>query len=511
MDDCIIQSKINASISPFRYAGFEKCYDFYNTLTSDGVCRDYAPLLWFYRTVGIFKRIIDIIPDNAIKDGITVNADNQILIEQYLEEINYKKYISTAFKQARLYGRSLIVLSIDDGQYVENDLQNGEKVIDNAKPVKYENIKTVDFAYIYTSNQFEIAYKEGEESILNWEYYRLTIVRNNQQNQNKTTGDKLEEILIHKSRALLIVNDDIYTDASRINKYATGEFFRVFQPITRLIQVEESVTADAQNSQTAIIKADLTGIYNNTKDDDERHNVAGSLLNKLNIVDGARKAKNSILIDKEEDFKLVTSSLSGFGDLIEKLRKDVSSASDVPMSILFGEKQSGLSNDGSKDLEVFYNVVKSAQERYLRLPINYIIKLINCQINNNSSKIKQSDKNKQKPTEEKQRTLIDRVKEFFRKDTKEGPKEEQRDFFKRINKRITFEFNQLWQISAKEQAEIDKIKAETYSIYKNIGVIDVEEIRNQSELNDIFKYNDNNKRDKKNAFDASNTSKNDDE
>ena len=185
------------------------------------------------------------------------------------------------------------------------------------------------------------------------------------------------------------------------------------------------------------------------------------------------------------------------------------------MSILFGEKQSGLSNDGSKDLEVFYNVVKSAQERYLRLPINYIIKLINCQINNNSSKNKQSDKNKQKPTEEKQRTLIDRVKEFFVRNKKEEQKEEtqdnQRNFFKQINNKITFEFNQLWQISAKEQAEIDKIKAETYSIYKNMGVIDVEEIRSQSELNDIFKYNDNNKRDKKNAFDASNTSKNDNE
>lgn len=491
----------------FRYLGKEECQQAFEKglKSNDWNCSDFAPILWFYRTNGIFKRIIDIIPDNALKNGITINGENQMLLEKMLDDFDYKKYFSTALKQSRLFGRSLMVLYIDDGQYLIDE--KGRRIIDNSKPVKYNQIKSVKIGFVYGSTDFNIDYDAETDSILNWEYYLLKRVEKNQQVQNNTTQDKLTDIKIHKSRALLFVNDDIFTDASKIDKFATSEFFRVFQPLSRLELVEESAAADAANSQIGVLKMNLEAMLNAAKDDDERQQVIKTTLTKLQLVDAAKRQKGSIAINADEDYKNIPASLNGFGDIIEKLRKGVSSASDIPMSILFGEKQSGLSNDGSKDLEVFYNIVKSKQETTLRQPLLYLIKLMDCVIKNNHYVVKKTGSRKNdfvvvKQSKSRVNSFLEKIKNIFindkTKELKQDNNEEkgEEEFFDNF-KKINFEFNELWQLSSVDKAKIRKMDMETFRIAHpslSDNFLSVEEIRNQSELNTYFQYNDNNTR-----------------
>lgn len=491
----------------FRYLGKEECQQAFETglKDNDWSSFDFTPILWFYRTNGIFKRIIDIIPDNALKNGITINGENQMLLEKMLDDFDYKKYFSTALKQSRLFGRSLMVLYIDDGQYLVDE--EGRKIIDNSKPVKYKQIKSVKIGFVYGSTDFTIDYDIKTDSLLNWEYYLLKRVKKNQQLQNNTTQDKLTDIKIHKSRALLFVNDDIFTDASMIDKFATSEFFRVFQPLSRLELVEESATADAANSQIGVLKMNLETMLDHAKDDDERQNIIKTTLTKLQLVDAAKRQKSSVAINADEDYKNIPASLNGFGDIIEKLRKGVSSASDIPMSILFGEKQSGLSNDGSKDLEVFYNIVKSKQETTLRQPLLYLIKLMDCVIKNNHFVVKKTGNRKNdfvvvKQSKSRVNGFLEKIKNIFINDKTEELKQDdndknaEEDFFDNF-KKINFEFNELWQLSSVDKAKIRKMDMETFRIAHpslSDNFLSVEEIRNQSELNTYFQYNDNNTR-----------------
>jgi len=517
-------------LSCLRYLGVESCQEAFEEgmrCGNDWSNFDFKPILWYYRTNGIFKRIIDIIPDNALKNGITINGDNQMLLEKMLDDFDYKKYFSTALKQARLFGRSLMVLSIDDGQYLQDEEGNyilgdsGRKIIDVSKKVDFKQIKDVKINFVYGADDFSIYYgeendqenngqKKANSIMLNWEYYTLNRVRNNRQINDDAKDNDNTKFKIHKSRALLFVNDDIFTDATAITKFATSEFFRVFQPLSRLELVEESATADAANSQIGVLKMNLELMLENAKNDDERRNLIRTTLNKLELVRVAREQKEIVAIDKDEEYKNIPASLNGFGDIIEKLRKGVSSASDIPMSILFGEKQSGLSNDGSKDLEVFYNIVKSKQETALRQPLLYLIKLMDYVIKNNHYSIKKVGSNKNnfvvvRQEDKKPNGLLGRIKSFFSKEKtnqqeqkeNEEDEEEAEERFYNVFYPITFEFNELWQLSSVDKAKIRKMDMETFRIaHPSLmdNFLSVEEIRSQSELNTYFQYNDNNTR-----------------
>lgn len=510
-------------ISCFRYLGVENCQKAF----AEGLgCRDwtqfdFAPLIWYYRTNGTFKRIIDIIPDNALKNGITINGENQMIIEKMLNDFDYKKYFATALKQSRLFGRSLMVLSIDDGQYLKDENgalklgPSGRPIIDVSKEVMYNKIKSVKIGFIYGASDFTILYENQEDEqktpnrqtagsvTLNWDYYMLQRVRDNRQLHNDSKDKTLQDIKVHRTRALLFVNDDIYTDAKGIVNYATSEFFRVFQPLSRLNIVEESAAADAANSQVGVLTVRLQEMLDNTKNKDEEGAVLNAMQTRTQLFDIAKQLKQTILLNEGEEYKNVPASLNGFGDIIEKLRKGVSAASDIPMSILFGEKQSGLSNDGSKDLEVFYNIVKAKQETALRSQLLYLIKLFDCVVRNNNYVVKKTGSGKGNYIITRQKKgVLETIKNFFQKTSTENSKkakedEEEEEFYNTF-RRITFEFNELWQLSSLDKAKIRKMEMEAFVSATNSPnpLLTVEEVRNQSEFNQYFEYNDNNTRNK---------------
>lgn len=72
-----------------------------------------------------------------------------------------------------------MLLEIDDGQYKE---YSGVNVIDNSKPVNYDNIKDIKISYIFPSNQFFVLPTENDGYPLNWEFYSIMPLGGNEKN-----------------------------------------------------------------------------------------------------------------------------------------------------------------------------------------------------------------------------------------------------------------------------------------------------------------------------------------
>lgn len=472
-------------INPFRFLGFSEQERCFNATAFNEYC---LGILSFYKKNGLFKRIVDIPADNATRNGITVNAKYQIEIEKMLNDLNYKKHLSTAIKQVRLYGGCLVVFNIDDGQYNEDKIKEGKKIIDYSKEVDCSKIKEVSFGGIYPITEFKIKY---DDDCLGDYYFSIE----QKKDITKPQQEKKEDIIIHKTRAIFITNDNIAFRYDELFSLSTSIFFRCFIPISRYEQVLEATCADAMNSQIGVLKVDMTGDVAATKNNDEEEELRKKLINTLNFIQLATRRKRKIVIDKNDEYNVLSSSLSGYAPIIDALSKDVASSCDISMAVLFGEKQSGLSNDGSKDLEVFYNMIKTIQENYLREVLNYLIKLVNnCVINN---KLFKDDKKEiSKKEDEKKEGMIEKIKNFFAKPVNQiiENKKNKQAMIER-DEEIKFEFNELWQLSELDKAKIDNINMQTFIGYKNGQVITAEEIRNQSELNKFFNDNDNVKRD----------------
>lgn len=84
------------------------------------------------------------------------------------------------------------------------------------------------------------------------------------------------------------------------------------------------------------------------------------------------------ILDSQEDVKRETVNLTGAPDLLDRLASKIAMVADLPKSILLGESETGLNNDGSSTVRFFYDRVKSKQKR-VTPAINVLIKaLFSC-------------------------------------------------------------------------------------------------------------------------------------
>jgi hypothetical protein len=135
------------------------------------------------------------------------------------------------------------------------------------------------------------------------------------------------------------------------------------------------------------------------------------------------------LLDKNDTFDSVAYSFAGLADVLIQFGQQLSGATDIPLVRLFGQSPAGLSATGlsatgESDLRMYYDGILQKQEAILRNPLEILIKVL------------------------------------WRSTTgKPAPKD------------MTFEFVPLWQMSAKEKADIGKTTTDTVIEAHQEGII----------------------------------------
>lgn len=85
---------------------------------------------------------------------------------------------------------------------------------------------------------------------------------------------------------------------------------------------------------------------------------------RLNLVDSTRSANNTIAIDAEEEYTLLTGSLAGVTDLLKELRAQLSLFTGIPEVAFSSSTAGGLSNSAEGPLQMFW--AKTARDQKLR-------------------------------------------------------------------------------------------------------------------------------------------------
>lgn len=151
------------------------------------------------------------------------------------------------------------------------------------------------------------------------------------------------------------------------------------------------------------------------------------------IMDQCRSIARAILIDaEEEDFERKVTPVSGLPDLLDRGALRLSTAGRIPVSLLLGQSPAGLNATGDSDISFFYDQIRAVQNTYLRPKLQRLYTLM-----------------------------------FLAKDSPTKGM---------LPENWSFEFNPLWQLDAKEKAELRKTQAETDEIYIMNDVVDPEEI-----------------------------------
>lgn len=315
--------------------------------------------LFNYVYDGLYKKICCTPAQDAIRNGYEICDSNEnIVVDDETKKINdilfdfdIDNKMTNAVSLARATGGAVLLLLVDDGESIENELD-------------YNNLKRIYGVKVYDAT-------EVFPRTINMDYSSYdfgSIITYNV--IDSRTG---KNFIVHSSR--LIVFDGMET-VDRVRSQRNGWGGMVLDEceteIERYNQASKlSISILSRISQGVLKIKNLMGAINAGKEDKIKKYVSE--------MDALRSVMNSLIIDSEDDFDLKNMTLTGYKDIIEQQQIAVSAVAKIPVTILFGRSPAGMNSTGESDMETYYAMLKRIQNTFLIKGFDKILKIImNC-------------------------------------------------------------------------------------------------------------------------------------
>jgi hypothetical protein len=161
---------------------------------------------------------------------------------------------------------------------------------------------------------------------------------------------------------------------------------------------------------------------------------------RLNYVDMTKHIMNTILLDKEEEYDRISTTVTGLGEVTDRIIEAFCASSGYPVSLFMGRTEGGLSNAESGQIRFYYDKISGCQQEDFLPQLNRLINYINLSMGS--------------PMDE----------EWF------------------------VQFNPLWQPTQSEIITQRKTQADTDKIYLDAGVLLPEEVANSRFGGDTYTH-----------------------
>ena len=250
-----------------------------------------AELEIVYADDGLGARVIDLLPDDMMKQGWNYEFEDEKegfekeskIYDMVFKEIKANDKINKALKWARLYGGALILLGVYDGEELDKPLNlNKIKNFENLKIIPRNNV-------MYGTMEWQMNPKEPHYGQV--EYYPITFY----------TGKQYYTVRVHYSRVIELHGIEIpSSDASIIPM----EFRYWGLSVLQRIQDRLKDLGTAFGSLSELFHELTIGKYK-YKDLAEIMSSEGgekAVQNRLQAMDLMKSTFHSVLMDMDEDF-----------------------------------------------------------------------------------------------------------------------------------------------------------------------------------------------------------------
>lgn len=347
----------------------------------------------FYNASSTARKIVNRPVQDMMRQGYYfggIAGESLKRLDNELDRLKIDVHLSRALRFARKHGKSYILLATDDGA----DLS---EPINTSKGLSY--ITSLSVNQLALGSEMRPA-SEADGCYDKPVYYKL----------QRAVG-KTNVGIIHHSRIIEIQWDD-----------GDGVLEQVYEDVLRYTSVNANAASLVHEAKIDIIKTpDLATQI-------EQH--TDSILKRFSLVGMLKGNNGTVLLDTNEEFQSKTYNFSGLPDLMQEFAVQVSSAADMPVTVLFGRSPAGMNSTGEHDLKNYYDTVGSYQRDYLRPVLRQLLNIVTGYLSLNADDI----------------SLI---------------------------------FSPLWQVDEKTLSEIEKNNAERDMKYLNSGVITEAQIAKQ--------------------------------
>ena len=236
---------------------------------------DRAILEALYRGDGFSRKVVDIPAEEMTREWIIIEGDKGEAMDE-MNRLGCKAVFRDALRWDRLFGGSVILMGIEDGGGLDSPLSEG-------------NIERIAFLRVYERNQLSFDKNDLDENPES-ERYGLPS-RYKIKNNSGTTTFK-----VHHTRLLIFDGADT-TPSTRHNQQGWGD--SVLQAVFRELQhygmsKVYSMSMLRDFVQTILKLANLAELIASGQGD--------AVKNRLELMDLARSALNTIIVDGDEDY-----------------------------------------------------------------------------------------------------------------------------------------------------------------------------------------------------------------
>jgi phage-related protein (TIGR01555 family) len=164
------------------------------------------------------------------------------------------------------------------------------------------------------------------------------------------------------------------------------------------------------------------------------------IIERYTIFDQMKSVFNTALLDGEEKLDRLTLNLSGVAPILDNFMVWIAGAADIPVTRLFGQSAAGLNATGEGDLKNYYDSIRSQQTSQLDRPMAQLDAIM-------------------------VRSAVGTMPADY-----------------------NYDWNRLTQPNRKEEAEANKIEAETAIILLDAGVIGRSQEMRRLEAQEVYQY-----------------------
>ena len=311
------------------------------------------------------SKIASIIPEDGTRAGvewiIPEGEDPELIkwLDKEMDRLEVWRKLAWAWIQARVFGGSIIYISVADGR-------------ETYEPIDWKNVSRINSLNVFDRWQLSITSSDiiSDLSDPNFGlpgYYNFMA--------GNSPSPETPPMRIHYSRVIRFDGIKLPTRLFIKNNYWHDSIYsKLYKSIRNYSSSFDAVANLLTDFNQPVFKVE--GLADSLAMDG-----GVTAQKKVETVALSRSVARAVILDKQDDFQTVGASVSGLSDLLKMTTDRLVGGSNIPHTRLLGESPSGLGATGRSELTDYYDMIASQQEQILRHPLDYVLKLLFLQVN----------------------------------------------------------------------------------------------------------------------------------
>jgi hypothetical protein len=304
-----------------------------------------------YLTSGLAQRIVDKPADDAFQRGVEIENDEDELMSAEYDRLSVMTRLADAIRWSRLYGGAALILIAQDGGDFTDPLNTDNLDIIN-------EIRVYDMTSIHGTDRY---YSDASDpdTFGKLEFYLIT-------------PPSAQSFEIHETRLIPVAGEPLPPNMFHVNKVPwtgrsvleacakdIGRYERALDWAERLIE---------RKQQAVYQMSGLGEMFANGDD--------AMVVRRINMVDQVRGNLNSVVVDKDDSYSVLSPGIDGTQAVIEEFQTALASSTGFQVNMLFGKSTKGLNQTNAGDLESHYVMVSHIQEVIAKPPLEKLTSIL---------------------------------------------------------------------------------------------------------------------------------------